>query len=66
MSKEIVSHGVFSNYAEAYNEIKFRIKKDESLLKLLDLLGSCPLGRFLIQNRGLNAYWTKIITQYKA
>ncbi|MED7819216.1 MULTISPECIES: hypothetical protein [unclassified Francisella] len=65
MSKEIISHGVFINYDEAYNEIKLRIANDESLLELLNQLESCPLGRFLIQNRGLNAYWTKVITQDK-
>ncbi|MED7788950.1 hypothetical protein [Francisella sp. 19X1-34] len=65
MSKEIISHGVFANYDDAYNEIKFRIKNDENLLELLDQLTTCPLGRFLIQNRGLDAYWTKVITQNK-
>ena len=34
MSKEIISHGVFTNYDEAYNEIKLRIANDESLLEL--------------------------------
>lgn len=65
MSKEIISHGVFTNYDEAYNEIKLRIAKDDALLTLLDKLDSCPLGRFLIQNRGVDAYWTKVITQNK-
>lgn len=65
MSKEIISHGVFANYDDAYNEIKLRIANDENLLGLLSQLESCPLGRFLIQNRGLDAYWTKVITQNK-
>lgn len=65
MSKEIISHGVFTDYNDAYNEIKFRIANDENLLGLLNQLESCPLGRFLIQNRGLDAYWTKVITQNK-
>ncbi|API85991.1 class I SAM-dependent methyltransferase [Francisella uliginis] len=65
MSKEIISHGVFTDYNDAYDEIKFRIANDENLLGLLNQLESCPLGRFLIQNRGLDAYWTKVITQNK-
>ncbi|WP_150467149.1 class I SAM-dependent methyltransferase [Francisella sp. SYW-9] len=65
MSKEIVSHGAFVSYDDAYNEIKLRIANDDVLLGLLSQLDNCPLGRFLIQNRGLNAYWTKVITQNK-
>lgn len=36
MSKEIISHGVFINYDDAYNEIKFRIVNDKNLLRLLN------------------------------
>ncbi|QIV96749.1 hypothetical protein EDC55_10378 [Allofrancisella inopinata] len=65
MSKEIVSHGIFSNYDDAIAEIKSRIANDSHLKALLVQLESCPLGRFLIENRGLDAYWTKVITQNK-
>jgi hypothetical protein len=62
MSKDIVSHGIFATYEEALAEIKARVSSDEHLA-LLEQLEDCPLGRFLIQNRGLDAYWTKTITQ---
>ena len=64
MPKDIVSHGIFANYEEAVDEIKSRVSSDEQLA-LLEQLEDCPLGRFLIQNRGLDAYWTKTITENK-
>jgi hypothetical protein len=54
----IISHNSFNSYAEAKQEILNRIN-DTSLLEELD---QCRLGQFLILNRGLNAYWTKMIT----
>ena len=54
----IISHNSFNSYAEAKQEILNRIN-DTSLLDELD---QYKLGQFLILNRGLNAYWTKIIT----
>lgn len=65
MSKDIVSHGIFSSYDEAVAEIKSRIADDKHLNKLLIELEGCPFGRFLIQNRGLDAYWTKRVTENK-
>ena len=59
MSKGIVSHGIFCSYSEAITEIKSRIADDDNLKSLLFDLESCPLGRFLIENTGLDAYWTK-------
>ena len=61
---DIVSHNTFSSYEAAKNEILARVN-DKHLLSLLSDLESCSLGRFLIQHRGLDAYWTKRITENK-
>ena len=61
---DIVSHDTFSNFEEAKSEILLRVK-DKNLLSQLNELESCSLGRFLIQHRGLNAYWTKRRTDNK-
>ncbi|WP_439891200.1 SAM-dependent methyltransferase [Ralstonia sp. 25C] len=37
----------------------------EQLLSLADALAHCDLGRFLLRNRGLNAYWTHQLVTYR-
>ncbi|MEC5194774.1 hypothetical protein GGR75_001232 [Xanthomonas campestris] len=38
----------------------------EHLLQLVDALWAMELGRFLLRNRGLNAYWTHQLVTYQA
>jgi hypothetical protein len=65
LSKQIISHVVAPNDKVTLDKACERIRKHPSLilplsetLKLAQDLWSFPMGRFLIENRGLNGYWT--------
>ena len=59
-----LSHQHFSSYDEAYNEIKGRIMDNKNLRVLIEKLAKTEFGRFLIQHRGLNAYWTDVMVNF--
>jgi len=70
----LISHGTDSNdgYEELLQGIKSRLRQAGDLpgatvdqqISLLDDLSSFELGRFLLENRGLNAYWTHRLVTY--
>ncbi|MCY4177925.1 MAG: class I SAM-dependent methyltransferase [Endozoicomonadaceae bacterium] len=60
----ILSHLHFNNYEDACSEIYSRIKDNPQLVHLFEQLQTSSMGRFLIRNRGLNAYWTDIIVNF--
>src|SRR5262245_6003659 len=69
--KNILSHGQIPSFEAGFEEISTRLKaqstspKDLQMkLKILEELASFSLGRFLIQNRGLNGFWTHWVCTY--
>lgn len=72
-SQRILSHNSYSNELEEVLEsIRIRIKQagDKQYvsvarqLQILDELAAFEFGRFMIQNRGWNGYWTHYVLTY--
>lgn len=69
LPKNIISHSLSDNFEQALKNIKQKIlkskdDKDSSALEKMEILEQLitfPLGRFLIQNRGLNGAWMQYI-----
>ena len=59
-----LSHQHFSEYDQAYTEIQQRISGNKTLEASLEGLGKVEFGRFLIEHRGLNAYWTDVMVNF--
>lgn len=66
---KFVSHGAFNSYREALAEAELRVansapKNHEELQNLLSELVKFELGRALVVERGLNAYWMQYVISY--
>ncbi|MFA0947258.1 SAM-dependent methyltransferase [Xanthomonas fragariae] len=71
----LISHGTGAeqDYAALLESIKARLREAGDLadatvdqqIRLLEELSAFELGRFLIANRGLNAYWTHQLVTYR-
>lgn len=65
----IISHGADKNFDQAYEALKQKILKDgdkddspvTERFQILENLAKFNLGKFLIQNRGLNGKWNQYI-----
>lgn len=72
---QLISHGVDSQngYGDLLDSIRSRLRLAgdlpgatvEQQIRLLDELSAFELGRFLLENRGLNAYWTHQLVTYR-
>nr|WP_199242107.1 hypothetical protein [Paraburkholderia sp. BL8N3] len=72
---QLISHGAGSpdHYGDLLQSIKSRLRLAGDLpgatvdqqIRLVDKLSAFELGRFLIENRGLNAYWTHQLVTYR-
>ncbi|HWW07867.1 class I SAM-dependent methyltransferase [Collimonas sp.] len=72
---QLISHGVDpqNGYADLLESIRSRLSLAgdfpgvtvEQQIRLLDELSAFELGRFLLENRGLNAYWTHQLVTYR-
>ena len=71
----LISHGADSQngWEDLLQAIKARLRKAGDLpgatvdqqVSLLEQLSAFELGRFLLENRGLNAYWTHQLVTYR-
>ncbi|MFZ9035628.1 MAG: SAM-dependent methyltransferase [Francisellaceae bacterium] len=59
-----LSHQHFTSYDKALREIENRIGDTKNLLELLERLKGAKLGRYLIENRGINAFWTDVVVNF--
>ncbi|WP_429498483.1 SAM-dependent methyltransferase [Robbsia andropogonis] len=72
---QLISHGPGSqdDYGELLQSIKSRLRLAGDLpgatvdqqIHLVDELSAFELGRFLLENRGVNAYWTHQLVTYR-
>ncbi len=60
----LLSHQCFNNFSDACAEIESRIKHDAQLFSLFESMKTSEMGRFLIENRGLNGYWTELACRF--
>jgi hypothetical protein len=60
----VISHKYFSTFDEAFLELKPRAEICPEQQRNLAALSEFPFGRYLIQNRGLNGYWTHYVCTY--
>ena len=60
----VISHGRFSNFQEGLTEAGSRAQASGDLRKYLTALSEFDLGRYLIQHRGLNGFWTHYVCTY--
>lgn len=69
----IISHGTENeSLVQAIKSAKERIRQKGDLpyvsvreqLEIVDRLSEFPLGKFLLQNKGLNGYWTDYVVHY--
>ena len=60
----VISHKHFESYSNACNEISSRIGDDKNLVNIYNQLKGSEFGRFLIENRGLDAYWTDVVVNF--
>ncbi|MEA3121021.1 MAG: hypothetical protein QOH33_562 [Paraburkholderia sp.] len=73
--EQLISHGAQAHvgYEERVHLIKSRLREEKDVpgasvqqsIALLDQLAATEIGRFLIENRGLNAYWTHQLVTYR-
>ncbi|MBK2124314.1 SAM-dependent methyltransferase [Fangia hongkongensis] len=59
-----LSHQHYTNFDKACDEIQSRIGQESALLDIFNELKESALGKFLIEHRGLNAYWTDVMVNY--
>ncbi|WP_119328934.1 class I SAM-dependent methyltransferase [Cysteiniphilum halobium] len=59
-----LSHQHYTNFDKSCDEIKSRIGQESALLEIFNELKKSALGRFLIEHRGVNGYWTDVMVNF--
>ena len=63
-SNTIVSHQHFNDFTAGKQEILSRIASNKDLVAYFEKFSKTTFGKFMVINRGLNAYWTDVMVKF--
>ncbi len=64
--KQLLAHKAASDigFTTQVERLRTQFKESPQYLSLLEELCQFPLGRFLIENKGIDGYWTDVVVNH--